>query len=65
MKGADPKDEHEEHEGGNEGNHEGKHERTLKPTRMITHVLDPRIHKVRYTIHDQLGTIQRVAGSSP
>ena len=37
---------------------------SLKPTRTITHVLDPRNTK-RYTIHNQQGTIHRVTGSSP
>ena len=47
-----------------EGKTQGEHERTLKPTRMITQVLDPRnsIGDTRSKVNNRRYT---VAGSSP
>ena len=64
MFGVDPYDEHEERAEEHEGNHGGNTRESLKPTRLITQMLDPgntrgdtrsMINKGRYT----------VTGSSP
>ena len=39
------RDEHEEHEEGNEGKHGGNTRETLNQQEIVTHVLDPRVHK--------------------
>ena len=46
------------------GNTKGNTRETLKPTSMITHVLDPPNTK-GYTIQIKQRTIQEVTGSSP
>ena len=42
---SESRDEHEEHEEGNEGKHRGNTRKRLNQQEIVTHVLDPRVHK--------------------
>ena len=41
MKGADPYEERDEHEGKHEGNTRGTREKSLNQQDVVTHMLDP------------------------